>query len=111
MSKIRALQWFFKQRPPPDDLSQYGASSGRVQSARKTPYYVYMHDKCRHLATHILTQICERAAQRSQIETERTKTKGSLISLPFYKSATWPIKGKISEQNQKRVLLFIALEG
>lgn len=36
MSKIRALQWLFKQHPPPADLSQYGASSGRRQSARKT---------------------------------------------------------------------------
>lgn len=36
MSKIRALQWLFKQHPPPADLSQYGASSGRRQSVRKT---------------------------------------------------------------------------
>lgn len=28
----------------------------------------------------------------------------------FFESANWAIKGKISEQNQKRVLLFIALE-
>lgn len=34
----------------------------------------------------------------------------SLISLPFYKSATWAIKGEMSEQNQNGVLLFIALE-
>lgn len=39
-----------------------------------------------------------------------TKALLSLISLPFYKSATWAIKEKTSEQNQNGALLFIALE-
>lgn len=51
----------------------------------------------------------QRSAQKI---TERTENKArrSSIPLPFYKSATWPIKGKMSERNQKRVVLFIALE-
>lgn len=41
---------------------------------------------------------------------DKNNAEHTVISLPFYKSATWAIKGKMSEQNQKRVLLFIALE-
>lgn len=59
MSKIRALQWLFKQRPPPADLSQYGASSGRRQSARKTaracPYATTSAATRRHTHPHIHT--------------------------------------------------------
>lgn len=78
-----------------------------------------MHNKCsqdtwRHTYPRTYSIREAAACRRSngkEKRTKPTKRSDSLISLPFYESATWPIKGEMSEQDQKRVLLFIALEG
>lgn len=68
-----------------------------------------MHGKRAHARKQTKPRTCVRVQPRDH-KVQQKGRKRSMISLPFHKSATWAIKGKMSEQNQKRVLLFIALE-
>lgn len=96
MSKIRALQWIFKQRPPPPNLSPQWHSSGCRQSARKTPrpcLYARRVQTLVNRATDAYTLVPSPEMTNGSRK-DRNKALLSLISLPFYKSATWAIKGE-----------------